>query len=144
MTSLVIYAVVACLVSVFAWHLFLEEEVAQKQRKEYLTEQSWMSRLEKAKTLALETDNFSPEFYQVAAREIHDDILKKAAKTRKEKAQREIRAKQTEKLYEQIATYAARDHGLTEEETVQMLRTASEHQYRLLQEAIKIETQEAA
>ncbi len=94
--------------------------------------------LDDAQNAMIETDNHSQAWYEATARAKCEEILAKAAETRREEAQRRIRAKAIEGECEIIGNYAANRYGLDKREAIEMVRKFKLLQYRLLEEAIKI------
>ena len=138
-----IYAVVAILVGILAYVGSRQNEADKAEARQRQLHQSWNKRLEDARTRALETDNFSDTWVEVASRQKRDELLKNAATIERQEAKRQVYAKERETEYREIAAYAAERHGLDAKEVTEMLRKADELPYRLLQAAKKVKVEAA-
>ncbi len=89
-----------------------------------------------AKQKALETNNFSEAWVKSAAHVGWKVILKDQRETERREARRQLRVKDEEQSYAEVAEYARTRYGLNESEIVDMLRKADELPYRLVKHAI--------
>ena len=86
----------------------------------------------------IETENHSPEWYQIAAELTCDEILSRDAEVRRKEARRRVRRNEIEAEYQAMASYAESYHQLNKEEVIEKLRTADERDFRLLELAMKV------
>jgi hypothetical protein len=98
--------------------------------------------LKRAETTALETNNFSEAWYRAAARAKCEEILASASDVRQRAADRRVRVKDKAAEYEEIAAYAVWRHQLDRVAVIDLLRKGDEHEFQLLQFAIKTREEE--
>ncbi len=110
----------------------------QAQARQQLADTRCEKRLHEAKARAIDTNNFSPDWYRSAARTAYRDILPQGAAILQREADRQIHIREVEAEYRQIAAYAASRHGLKVDEVVDMLSNADAHDYRLFEFAKKV------
>src|SRR5207245_9442636 len=68
--------------------------------------EAWDKRLEEAEAIVIETENHSPEWYQIAAELTCDEILRHDAEVRRKEARRRVRRNEIEAEYQAMASYA--------------------------------------
>jgi hypothetical protein len=104
-----------------------------------LEKPDWEARLLDAQDSVIETNEHSAAWYTAAAKARRTEILAQAAETRRQKAKRRLDAHAVDEERQRIAAYARHRYRLDEAAVAEMLHQHDEREFRLLQEAIRIQ-----